>query len=274
MSTPTDLPLDELHSLRERAYGPTADIHADPAAMARLAELEAQARAVATPVPASEPDAASPAPVDVALVDPPAPVPPREDADVEAPFAEPLAPDAGTGIPAPATDAPAAQPSSATPWWRRRMPLLWAGSVVAALILGAGVTLAIESFESGAVAVLAPDPDAEWSDAIWGGPDAQDAIGFEEFFGLTVISQPQQWSSAGDTLPCMAIFGGEGDNIIYAGSGCGAGRFPAVTSFVVSRDSPKELRDRFPEGTALQFVLEDGRVHVYAEEPLVTPPTS
>ena len=36
----TDQPDDELRALRERAYGRHADIHDDPAAMARLRELE------------------------------------------------------------------------------------------------------------------------------------------------------------------------------------------------------------------------------------------
>src|SRR5688500_17890356 len=46
-----DHPVDELRMLRERAYGPDADIGLDPAALARLNELEG--RAAAVPVEAS-----------------------------------------------------------------------------------------------------------------------------------------------------------------------------------------------------------------------------
>ena len=59
-----DETLIELRALRARAYGPDADIDADPAARARLAELESSARAATS---ASEP--ARPTPADVPGLD-------------------------------------------------------------------------------------------------------------------------------------------------------------------------------------------------------------
>ena len=48
----------ELNDLRARAYGPKPDIEADPAAIARLIELEAAHVGAATPVNATRPSAA------------------------------------------------------------------------------------------------------------------------------------------------------------------------------------------------------------------------
>ena len=52
--------------------------------------------------------------------------------------------------------------------------------------------------------------------------------------------------------------------------GCSAGEFPPTAGLVVTRSSPDELRERFPIGTALQFVAEGSEVHIYAKAPPLT----
>jgi len=71
----------ELEDLRRRAYGPEADIRDDPVALARLGELEDQARGGATPVEPPEPEPEpepEPAPVGTATL--PEPDPAESDA--------------------------------------------------------------------------------------------------------------------------------------------------------------------------------------------------
>jgi hypothetical protein len=63
-----------------------------------------------------------------------------------------------------------------------------------------------------------------------------------------------------------------GDNPSYLGGSCGAGSFPAEAVFIVGRQAPSELRDRFPVGTAMQFVLDGEQVHIYAREPGIVEP--
>lgn len=325
MSTPTDLPPDELRALRERAYGRDADIQDDPAALARLHELEAQvatamagARAEAAAAAARTRAAGNGAPprtvsmhAAVAGADaadavtseeervtdaaPGADALPRAAAPLSA-AATPGAPATG-GAPRPdVVDASAVQPggdepgddlptadafeaaegsgaageAAARPWWRRRIPVLWAASVVAALILGAALSLWIQTLEEGGVAVLHEDADAEWPDQVFGSrPDG--GRQFEEFHGLTVITFRQAFDSGGLQTCLYVLTAADGSG--FGGGSCGAGAFPTTASMFVGSTSPQKLRDRFPEGTALQFVLDDSNLRVYAREPGIAEPT-
>ncbi|KJL42263.1 hypothetical protein [Microbacterium trichothecenolyticum] len=328
MSTPTDSSRDELAELRERAYGRDADIHDDPAALARLSELEEQAAAAsAASIAASarlstnggaprrsafegdeegaeRPGLAPPASeeTDVAAsADPIAPD--RDEHGSPSPANAPSADDrAGAAVPTPAHVAagasagvswrvgPAADSASdagddvvdpdatktpeaaaVRPWWRR-IPVLWAASVVAAVLVGAGLTVLVQSMEAGRVGVLGVDPDADWPEEVWGGP-TEDSLAFESFYGLSVLSQPQVTGDGTQgEVPCLIVFSGVGDNPSYLGGSCGAGSFPAQAALVVGRQAPSELRERFAEGTALQFVLDGEQVHVYAREPEIVEP--
>ena len=175
MSTPTDSSQDELRALRERAYGPDADIHDDPVALARLQELQIQdqaARAAArAAVPSSRASGAAPADddsdgratdaasrgesVDRGLGATASTSTLSAPGELRTPGtdAEPLTPpdpgDAPAGTPSGASDpAPsdsedAADPEESgeavpRPWWRRRIPVLWAASVVAGVLVGVG----------------------------------------------------------------------------------------------------------------------------------------
>jgi hypothetical protein len=159
----------------------------------------------------------------------------------------------------------------ARPWWRRRMPLLWVGSLAAAVLLGVGLTLAVQELSSGTVAELHEDAEMEWPSEI-GGSRADGSRGFDSFYGLAVISQPQQMGPAQtDVMECLSVFSGRGDNLYYAGGACGTGAFPATATAVVGAQSPQELRDRFTDGTVLQFVLDGDRVRVFAASPAPAP---
>ncbi|MFE5408368.1 hypothetical protein [Microbacterium sp. NPDC056569] len=165
-----------------------------------------------------------------------------------------------------------ADTAPARPWWRR-LPVLWAASLIAAMMVGAALTLLVQSMEAGKVGVLQVDPDAEWPRDVWGGP-TEDSRAFESFYGLSVLSQPQLTGDGSQApVPCLIVFSGVGDNPSYLGGSCGAGSFPAEAALVVGTRAPSELRDRFSVGTALQFVLDGEQVHVYAREPIIVEPT-
>jgi hypothetical protein len=308
MSTPTDSSRDELAALRERAYGLNADIHDDPAALARLSELEEQAAAAniaalsartgmstngGSPRRSAVDDEEDAEPAALTL-------PAAEETDAAA-ARDPTTPGGdGPGSPAPAAlgtldadtgtggtdaadsrgdagddvvdpDAEGADAAPARPWWRR-IPVLWAASVVAAVLVGVALTLLVQSMEAGKVGVLQVDPEAEWPEDVWAG-ETEDSVAFETFYGLTVLSQPQVTGDGTQPpVPCLIVFSGVGDNPSYLGGSCGAGSFPAEAVFIVGRQAPSELRDRFPVGTAMQFVLDGEQVHIYAREPGIVEP--
>lgn len=257
MSTPTDSPLDELRALRERAYGPDADIHDDPVALARLEELQEQERFPVGPIAAealNAPADPSPAPTEHSA--------PSADERTAEPAAE------GAVAEEPGESDP--QVAHARPWWRRRIPLLWAGSVVAGLLLGVALTLGVQAIDAGRVAVLQEDPEAEWPDE-WFGSRPPDGRLFEEFHGLTVIVFPQSYGPDG-SQHCLYVVTPDQNGGFGAGS-CGADAYPATASMEVGSLSPAELRDAFPDGTALQFVHDGSTVDVYSRAPSIVEPT-
>lgn len=271
----------ELRVLRARAYGPDADISADPAALARLHELEqrstaeaavATADAVAWGPPPDDPfsDDDTPALAGPALAET-APgfaavlvdrVPEAPDA-AELPGSEAASSD-GPGIDDPSTESePDAAPAHRS---RRRTILLWASSLVVAALIGAGVTYATSDPAIGAVAVLDVDPDGEWPEAYGGQGD--NGIVFDEFYGLSVIYSP--YAGGEDGTSCMFVTliqdSPEANNNVFT-AGCAAGSFAASASIPVTASMPDDLLERFPEGSTLQFVKDDSRVLVYAASP-------
>lgn len=253
--------LEELRLLRSRAYGPAADIHSDPQALARLAELERAHREVTR--------APGPATVD------PAPPP------------QPLSPGprtaSGASDAAPTAPAPAETPPDApTPARRRTRPMsaprwaaiLWPVSLIAALALGAAATSAAMPLVSreGAitqVSTLAVDPDFEWPENFLGPSDG--TSGYEDFLGLTAMTTTGgQWQPEG-TDACILLMATDEldtDGSSFSGriyNGCGAGAFPATVVLTVDESMPAALQSRFPVGTALQFVFDGERVGVFRD---------
>lgn len=274
MSSIADDPAEELRLLRERAYGRAADIHEDPAALQRLQELEDHERATAAPLEspsAGEVDPETDAPsVDASL---PAAMIGSDHAQPETVDDAYSGAETGTTADAGIREAGPVETPASKPWWKRRMPRVWAASLVAAIVLGVVLTLSAQALQAGKIAVLSADEDVEWPSQFWG-DRTEGSLAFETFFGMSVISQPQQFGAGLDErVPCLTVFSGEGDNLMYAAGACGAGPFPATATFTVGIQSPAELRERFPDGTALQFVLEGSQVHVYARAPVLGDPT-
>jgi hypothetical protein len=300
MSAIADDPGAELRALRERAYGPDADIHDDPVAMQRLRELEDGERARPTPAVAPDVDArrgrfddgeGAPRRVNRAVIpegaghaagvqaaysaDPPV----AAEAGESAPVVQASAPthpapvpgtpeqDGGTD-PAETTaagDVDAGKPADSKPWWRRRMPLLWAGSVVAAALLGAAIAVSMQAIAAGQVAVLSEDADSAWPEGFFS-PQPEGGAAFEDFLGLTAVRVPQQMGPEGTISDCLYVLVSPSSGML--GAGCSAGTVPATAAILVTEQAPDEVLERFEPGTALQFVLDGSQVRVYAAAPV------
>lgn len=261
-------PADELRTLRIRAYGRDADIHLDAAALRRLDELEngeqssgeaggtVDGRVVAaehvTDHP-SDPDAEAPA----------------DDRATEPGDAQPHGPESRGAV-----------PNSAGPRRsnrRKRIGLLWACSLVLVAVIagfgGAAMTEATRiapfDVEATQVGVLKPDPNADVPGILGSADDG--TVMFADFHGMRAASVSSYWS--GGSSPCLQIMSSADlatatddsfSGMMYGA--CGAGAFPAAVQFLVTPELPEELRAVFPEGSALQFVLQDDRVVVFFTE--------
>ena len=273
--------LDELRRLRERAWGPAADLTDDPAALERWQALEAAARAQtlrtdASARPDDEAEASGISPsssraatrdtphTDTAHTDPAhtataasapgAPSPADADAAGDAG-------DAASGSP------PADERPPLRAWFpRRRVP--WAASIVAAAAIGAVIAVAgattVERTGGGQqVGTLATDPDFAPPDFL--GIPAESLRGFDEFYGLSVFSSREEWIGGG-TDECLLVVGDGGETQRQVFFGCGVGAFAASVQFRVQPGMPSELLERFPEGTPLQFVRQGSDVRVLASD--------
>ncbi len=142
---------------------------------------------------------------------------------------------------------------------RRRTAILWAASVLVAVGATVALTSGLASMTSRDVGTVALDPDRPVPDR-WDDWYQDVATGVGEFHGLTVIGL----ENPEDAAACVTVVAprfARGTNPV---GGCAAGSFPARGVLTVTGDMPAELRDEFPEGTALEFVLEGGSVRVTA----------
>jgi hypothetical protein len=270
---------EELRALRERAYGPDADIEDDPAALERLLELEAS---VASPsgkaaTTGNSPSAAVNAEraAETSRIASRVPVDPlRPSTAAEAGEsrtvgaggdASPVSEGGDTGQVSEGTDAAAiaaeSVPPPSPPSRRRRTLVVRAATLGLALLLGAALAYGVMQLRPGSVATLAAAPDADWPDFLG---DRQDgSTVFEDFFGLTVAIVPQPWGRE-DDVPCLFVLHSAGGAAITT-VGCGAGGFAPTAALAVTATLPDTLTAEYPVGTALQFVLDDDRVVVYAD---------
>ncbi|NLP84723.1 hypothetical protein HF576_12760 [Microbacterium sp. CFH 90308] len=270
-------PDDELRALRKRAYGRDADIDGDPIALRRLRELEEEAHRrlpdgpepgerAATPAdsdaPATTPAAGIRSPVDPLTTEDAAVLVSAQDDGPDSALVDPAA-ERADGVAEPVDGAGESAKSSSPAWWRRRSTLLWSAAVVGALVVGAAAALWV-SQQQGRVAVLQQADVEDWPRNVVGEPPDGSRL-FEDFLGLTVVIMPQSFGG-GDETECLYVLesGGQG---FMSTIGCSAGGFPATAALAVTARAPDELRERFADGTALQFVLTDSQVHVYADEP-------
>ncbi|MFG6444063.1 hypothetical protein ACFXQA_02205 [Microbacterium sp. P07] len=262
----------ELRSLRARAYGPDADLGGDPDALRRLDELESAALAERAVQQAELTVSETPPTVE------------RPGSGRIRPEWAGLQPESGSiqpesGIIRPESDSSVVV-GDAPPrlWWtRRRLTVLAAFSLVAVIVVVAAITAAFTyrlQADPRQVAVLPVDSAAEWPE-IFGGRSDGGQI-FAEFYGLRALTQRSAVGfSAVDV--CISVVeasvledGASSFRNFYL-SGCGAGEFPAVAPFIVNPSAPDALRERFPDGTALQFVLGDDEVVVFSSPPRLTP---
>ncbi|MBP2457150.1 hypothetical protein ABID70_002676 [Clavibacter michiganensis] len=241
----------EIAELRRRVFGPGRD-PADTAALARLRELEGrEAGGAAVPGPSS--NATAPArgraasPPDRAASSPPAeqPRPPRR------------------------------------PRIRRRIALLWVGSLVAVAVASAGITAWSLDADRGTLAVLALDLLPAPDNATYLSVDTGSVVpgtAVADFHGLTVArvpaagadtasapAAPSAWSVPAPGVPsgaCLTVGASNPDGSVDGPSECGAGSVFARVLVVVASDSPQELRDAYPLGTTLVFEDEGGPVRV------------
>ncbi|MFZ8758500.1 hypothetical protein ACO03V_13870 [Microbacterium sp. HMH0099] len=295
---------DELARLRARAFGPDADITADPAAVARLSELEEQERLRRATAPDATPsgpadgllpddgtpDGAAAAETPAAGIGTPADTTGTDSAGATTTGADPA--DPTDPAPHPAHDADAdpdedaeGAASTSPGRRRRRRPAvrsqrtlwLWAGTIaaVAAVTSAAtavGTTFAPVSRSAGVAQVdtLQVDPSFVPPPLFWPTPDG--VTGYDDFFGLTaVVGALRVYSDDAENL-CLYLVPSEDiadtDSSYRGGQvygGCGAGVFAPTAQLVVSDDAPAELQERFPVGTSLQFVLDGERIGVFSD---------
>ncbi len=240
--------LAELQALRARAYGPAADIADDAAALERLNELERAARRAEHPEPQLDPESAEPDPGAVLLAE----------------FA----------AEAPEPDADSAVEPEPPRTRRRRWPWVaagWAVSLVLACVATAWLTARapLVPLEVGAaapqIASLRADPEGEVPGFF--GPGG-DAVVYEDFFGLRVVSGVDWGSPTGE---CLIVFDPERLIETSGGwsyeaqifNGCAAGPFPATVEVTNALDdAPAALVEAFGDDLALQFVLDGDTVAV------------
>jgi len=147
-------------------------------------------------------------------------------------------------------------------WSLPQLRWMWIGSVVLALILGAILTVLGNGWltrvgDVHQVGSLREVDDFAWPESL--GTETADARGYTEFEGLTVITSEQQWAGIG-TDTCMLVVK-SADVTLAAPSGgslywgCGTSAFPPTVQFEVTAGMPAELKDEFPVGTEIRFVL-------------------
>ena len=242
---------DELQVLRERAYGPAADIHLDSQALQRLYELEGRGRALEA-APAAEVD--------------------EKHSEVPPPAAEPAASEGDE------TDAPPTRRRFTEFRMRRSTFLIVLGLVALTVVSYAALELVqrvqADPLQAGAsqVARLSEDGAYEipaiFSDA---GGEAGRGHAYEDFYGLRAVIHDNGMENE-DT--CILVYSSESitdsaDSFTGpAYGGCSAGAFPAAVAFRVTQGLPETLRNTFSDGTALQFVFDErgNEIVVFADE--------
>ncbi|GAA3660709.1 hypothetical protein [Microbacterium marinilacus] len=238
----------ELRALRARAYGPTADIHDDPIAVARLRQLEDRVAGRALGADSETAAAAGDLGGPVAIPAPTTPVSPT---------------------------ARASPPRARRDWGHRRLAAAWVMSLALTVAVTAWAVGLLARDDGGRVeAVLAEIPDFTLPDSV---AMPGQVRGFEEFHGLQPLSSRAAWNGEPETA-CLVVvasdfLGAERSvnerGMIFVGGedtrGCEAGRFPASLQRVVTEDMPDSLLQRFPVGTALRFVLDGDEIVVLSD---------
>ena len=243
----------ELAALRARAYGRDADIHDDPVALQRLAELEDAARGAAAGASAAGAGVGGDEPHTAELAEPQHPIiAPASEASPE--------PEIGMSVSEPGEEenleSPVSAPRSRWSWMLR--PPVWIASLALTAVLTAVVTTLIVTYDPTVVARLHEIPRDERPAAFKAfaefGFDEPPRV-FEEYRGLTPVvgagaplGQP--------TVLCLYVMS-EGD--IVSGMCQGEGIEPRA-DFIVGGDNGVDVRDAFADGTTVRVTLEGDTV--------------
>jgi len=114
------------------------------------------------------------------------------------------------------------------------------------------------------------DADRAWPEVLSAPPE--DGRIFADLAGMTPIVA-QYDTGSGDKARCIQILPDDAWSASpedgWSGAwytSCAAEPFAPAASVIVSEAAPASLRERFPNGTRLQFVLGDGVVEVYSAE--------
>ena len=272
--------IDELRMLRARAYGPDPDIHEDPSALSRLQDLERLARGPEVEeLPPEPPLSTVP---EVAAVA--APLPELPEAQVEP---EPvLSTESADEDTADAAENPVEEPARPRKWTKKRIAVTWLASLGVAVLVTATVTGFVSrriQADPREIAVLGVDPYAVWPSFFGNYTDdgerepglPEGGMAFQSFHGLAAFRMSQRMYVSGDDQTCLTIVDSakiDNDSSSYSGAyfgGCAAGAFPATAEVLITKDLPdipEELLEAFPEGTALQFVLDGDEVVVLSDQ--------
>lgn len=254
----------ELSRLRARAYGPDADLADDTAARSRLEELEAQLRA--------EREAQRPSVAAVSR----ASEPPADNVGARSvtPGGDTSAPDVGAED---EEDAATSRVWELVRMLTSRLPpvatAMVAVSIAAAVALTASIVWGLASLPvisqttaSQQVAALEINDDVAVPEGFFGTTSEQ-AIAYE-YYGLLIVHSSAGGTFFGDDDCLLAV---DTDNVTADGQGvngplyygCRTGAFPATFEVALDSSAPAELRAQFPEGGALQFVLQGDRIGVF-----------
>lgn len=186
----------------------------------------------------------------------------------------------GTSATTTGSDAGTAESAGKKPTGRLTLTtkVVWGLSVVAVAAIAAGVTYAATAMapvavSSGApqIATLEPTDLVEIPAGFFGaGPSSRTF----EFYGLTLFETQYGYGGAGtdcfmaaptESLPTQDSEQNSWSIDAQTYSGCGAGAFPATMQFPIDSGMPQELRDRFPDGSFLQFVFDGERIAVFLD---------
>lgn len=231
----------ELARLRERAYGRSADIAGDAAALARLRELEARAvRAPSVAPGADDEDESAPDAPGPAETDPPGAL---TGGDAERPYLTPRR------------------------WPRWVRPAAVAVGAVGLVAATAAVTLSIprdvprypnatEVTRLSELVPLRPQNDS-------------DSRRYADFRGFSVFTNTVGTPADPNPVRCLSIVSPEeaaDPTIGETLSTCGAGPFPVAVTAVVSSLSPPAARQAYAPGTAINFTLGESGVEVWVAD--------
>lgn len=264
---------DELERLRERAYGPDADIAKDAAAQARLSELEAaRRRSIAAPVPdLPRADHAAPASRppngSVFTAAGPGAVPSPVHADVESRPMASLADGTGlamTSVGATAAVAPVAPTGPAVArWWRRPRWVAMIGGGIAAVLVVTAVVSSLAPRPDFVLQLQGPAGDdqeiTDMSSSItWLGLESDELLRFEDFRGFRVWSGPTRYGT--DCLIISRVDQG------LAALGCSPAGLATIADLQRYSGVTDDVFADMPTGSMIRFVLNGDRVDVFLGE--------